>query len=193
MSVAAAVRGVVDKAPTGTFIRSSDIDGPRSGVDTALCRLNASGELVRVRNGLYWKGVKSRYGSGRPNLIDAAIAASRAGAGPAGWSATHLLGLSTQMPAVPEVAVAGPAPVFPGVRFHRRNNLDRRDLNPTEIAVLEVLRAWPAHSEVGPDELVRRIAELEADGKVRIEVVRAVARLERSTRLRQNIGLLSAP
>ena len=144
-SVAGAVRAAIAAAPAGTFIRNADVPGSRAGVNTALSRLAADGEVVRVRNGLYWKGVKSRFGSGIPGLLDAAIAAAGGdGAGPSGWSAAQALGLSTQVPAIPEVAVAGPVPSLRGVRFHKRNNLARRDLSVCEIALLEALRSYPA-------------------------------------------------
>lgn len=193
-STAAAVRSVVRDAPFGAFIRTSDIPGSRAGVVTALSRLHASGELVRVRNGLYWKGVKSRFGPGRPNRVDAAIAAAGPeGAGPTGWAAAQMLGLSTQIPAEPEVAVAGPVPSLAGVKFHRRNNLARRDLNTLEIALLEVLRAYPAYSEVGPDGLKDRVCSLAADGELRLDAVAVVAGKERSPALRRNLKLILEP
>lgn len=192
-SAAEMVRSVVRDTPVGAFIRSSDISGSRSGIDTALSRLHADGELLRVRNGLYWKGVKSRFGSGRPDRASAAIAAAGGvGAGPTGWSATNLLGLSTQVPAEPEVAVAGPIPTFPGVRFHKRNNLARRDLNVMEIALLEALRLYPNYSEVSLSELKDRVHTLVADGKIRMDKLADAARTERSPRLRHNLALLDS-
>jgi hypothetical protein len=192
-SVANEVRAVVAAAPAGTFIRSTDLPGPRSAVNTALSRLSSVGDVVRVRQGLYWKGVKSRFGTGRPSLLDGAIAAAgRCGAGPSGWSAAQALGLSTQIPATPEVAVAGPVPSYGGVRFHRRNNLARRDLGFWEIAVLEVLRAYPAYVEVTLDEVAERVSALVEDGKVRLADLERVASTERSPALRHNLAEVRA-
>jgi hypothetical protein len=193
MSVARSVRAVVAEAPTGAFIRSADIPGARAAVNTALSRLCAAGEVVRVHPGLYWKGVKSRFGAGFPGLLDVAIAvAGTDGVGPAGWSAAQALGLSTQVPATPEVAVAGPVPSFDGVRFHKRNNLARRDLSLWEIALLEVLRTYPTYAEVGLEDLADRVCSLVAEGKVRFSRLRAAARTERSPALRGNLAAVRA-
>jgi hypothetical protein len=193
VTVAAEVRAVVRATPAGGFIRSADISGTRAAVNTALSRLAAAGEVVRVRNGLYWKGVKSRFGAGRPGLLDAAVAAAgRDGVGPSGWSAAQVLGLSTQLPATPEVAVAGPAPSFKGVRFHRRNNLARRDLGFWEIAVLEVLRSYPAYAEATIDEVAARVRSLVSEGKVRLAYLEKAARSEHSAALRRNLVAVAA-
>ncbi|MGH3275102.1 MAG: DUF6088 family protein [Streptosporangiaceae bacterium] len=192
-SIADGIRASVEAAPVGTFIRSADVSGPRSAVNTALSRLAATGDLVRVRNGLYWKGVKSRFGAGRPGLLDAAIAiAGTDGAGPSGWSAAHALGLSTQLPAMPEVAVAGPVPSFAGVRFHKRNNLARRNLGFWEIALLEALRSYPTYAEVDLDELAIRALSLSNEGKVRFSSLETAALGEHSPTLRQNLAVMFA-
>jgi hypothetical protein len=192
-SIARDIRASVEAAPVGAFIRNADVPGPRAAVNTALSRLARAGNLVRVRNGLYWKGVTSRFGTGRPGLLDAAIAADgNDGAGPSGWSAAHALGLSTQLPATPEVAVAGPVPSFEGVRFHKRNNLARRNLGFWEIALLEVLRSYPAYAEVGLDEVATRVRSLSAEGKVRFPFLKSAARTERSPALRRNLAAVIA-
>lgn len=192
-SVAGSLRETVDKAPAGTFIRPADIPGPRAGVHIALSRLCAEGDLVRVRNGLYWKGVKSHYGSGRPGLVDAAMAAAgNVGVGPSGWAASQALGLSTQLPAEPELAVAGPIPSFVGVTFHKRNNLSRRGLNAMEVALLEVLRSYPTYCEVGPTELRERVRALATEGKLNLDNVARAAVHERSPALRRNLNLVLA-
>jgi hypothetical protein len=181
-SIADGIRASVEAVPVGTFIRSADVPGSRAAVNTALSRLARAGDLVRVRNGLYWKGVKSRFGTGRPGLLDAAIAA-------AGIDGA---GLSTQLPATPEVAVAGPVPSFEGVRFHKRNNLARRNLGFWEIALLEALRSYPAYAEVGLDELATRACSLSAEGKVRFPSLESAARSERSPALRRNLAAVIA-
>jgi hypothetical protein len=109
-----------------------------------MSRLAAAGELLRVHHGLYWKGVQTRFGAGRPGLVDVAI------------------------------AVAGPVPSFEGVRFHKRNNLARRDLSFWEIALLEALRSYPAYAEVSVAEFAARVRALVAEGKVRLTELEVV-------------------
>lgn len=188
LSTAVRVRDRVHKARAGSFIRSSELPGSRSAVLTTLSRLHADGDLVRVRNGIYWKSVSSRFGGGRPGLLDAGVvAAGVTGVGPAGWSATQVLGLSTQLPAIPELAVAGPTPTLKGVRFHQRNNLARRGLSFLEIALLESLRDFPRYAEVDFDVVTRRVEELVANGRIRLARVRKAAASEHSPALRRNL------
>jgi hypothetical protein len=188
MTTAEMIRRKVQEVPAGTFVRPADLPGTRPAVLTALSRLHADGELVRVRNGLYWKGLRSRFGSGRPNLLDAAVAVVGTGAGPTGWSATQILGLSTQLPAVPEVAVAGPVPTLEGVRFHRRNNAARHELNFFEVALMEALRSYPRYAEVGIDRVAATVRRLEAEGEADWSKIKRVARSEHSPKLRQNLA-----
>ena len=77
MGTTEAARRRVRRAPAGTFFRTSDFVGPRPAVLTALSRLHSDGALARVRNGLYWKGVNSRFGKGRPDASAAAIALAK--------------------------------------------------------------------------------------------------------------------
>jgi hypothetical protein len=140
---------------------------------------------------MYWKGVNSRFGPGRPKAVDVALAAAGRGAGPSGWSAGHALGLSTQVPAMPEVAVVGPAPT--GVRdvvYRSRRNINRVDLAHLEIAVLEVLREFPRYVEGSWDDLVLRIGELHSRGHVDVERLARVGHKERSTALRERLARL---
>lgn len=188
MGTTEAIRNRVRRAATGTFFRPSDFVGHRPAVLTALSRLNAEGELVRVRNGLYWKGVNSRYGSGRPDSSAAAVAlAEGRGVGPTRWSATQALGLSTQVPPVADLVVTGPAPKMRGVRFHTRNNAARQNLSYLEVAVLETLRDFPRYVEVDLDELATKVEGLDVAGKISMKKVEKAAASERSPRLRENL------
>ena len=60
-------------------------------------------------------------------------------------SAAAHLGLTTQVPAVDTIAVAGRTPTAPaGTRFVSRSVERRiRNLTPTEVAVIEILREGP--------------------------------------------------
>jgi len=64
-----------------------------------------SGKLVRVRPGLYYKGVHTALGLTEPHPLDVALQIAGQGSGPAGFSAASALGLTTQVPSVIEVAV----------------------------------------------------------------------------------------
>ena len=82
---------------------------------------------------------------------------------------------STYLAAVP---VRAPAP-WPGVRFAQRP-IDRllHSLTPSEVAVLEVLRAGPAVVETPWEELPDVIARLAASGTVRLDVLDETAATE---------------
>ena len=179
MTTSARIRKRVESADPGTFFRTGDFEGSTSAVETAMSRLARAGLLKRVHRGLYWKGVRSRFGSGRPPALAVGVElAGRRGVGPAGWTASHVLGLSTQVPSTIELSVAGRhAPSAPeGIRFHTRANLDRLDLRFHEIALLEVLRDWPTTAESDWARLLVVVRELESKGLADIE------RLKRSVR-----------
>jgi len=190
MSVRSDVRERVEALQTGAFLRSAEIPGSRTAVDTAMSRIAAEAGLVRVSRGLYWKGVNSRYGAGRPDPLAVALAIAGPGAGPAGFSAARALGITTQLPARPEVAVAGKVPEFAGAVFHKRNNLDRRGLRPVEVALLEVLRSWPTTSEVPWDELILRVGEFVDRGEIDLDHTSRVAAAERNPALRDHAAAL---
>ena len=66
-SVADKVQAVVASAPAGSFIRSVDVPGSRAAVNTAMSRLAAAGELLRVHHGLYWKELTPDSAPGAPD------------------------------------------------------------------------------------------------------------------------------
>jgi hypothetical protein len=162
-------------------------------VESAFSRLATEEDcLLRVRRGLYWKGVKSRFGPGRPRTEDVVreVAEGR-GIGPAGWSASHALGLSTQVPAVPEFAVVGPPPTgIHGAKFHSRTNFARLGLRYDEIALLEVLRDWPGRVEADWADLERAVVRLRDDGRIRPDRIRKAATEERAPALRGRVTAL---
>ncbi len=190
MSVRSEVRERVEALGPGAFLRSAEIPGSRAAVDTAMSRIAAEAGLVRVSRGLYWRGVNSRYGAGRPDPLAVALAIAGPGAGPAGFSAARALGVTTQLPARPEVAVAGRVPEFAGAVFYKRNNLDRRGLDPVEVALLEVLRSWPTTSEVPWDELVVRVGEFVDRGDLDLDHTSGVAAAERNPARRDRFAAL---
>jgi len=193
-SIAGSIAAHVGEIPSGSFVRATDFEGTRSSVDTALHRLErARDDFVRVVTGLYWKGSSSRFGPGWPSLIDVAIAAAgpESGVGPTAWSATHALGISTQLPAIPAFAVVGRIPErVKGVRFHRRSNGSRLRLSYLEVAVLEALRTWPKYAETDWRGLVSSVRELMTSCSINIDNLDSVIDGERSTPTRDNFGHL---
>jgi hypothetical protein len=180
MSAAQIVREQVAATPVRGFVAAAEIPGSRHAVECELSRLAAAGELVRARKGLYWKGPKTRVGMPFPHPGEVAIVVAGIGAGPAELSAAHLLGLTSQVPAVEVIAVPGrtPAPVR-GARFVSRS-IDRRilGLRPAEIAIIEVLRAGPQAVEVEWAEVGAVVERLVSAGEVRVELVAEQVRNE---------------
>jgi hypothetical protein len=174
-SVATEVAGFVARRPTGSFIHARDLVkriGSRAGVDVALSRLaNGDPSLTRVRHGLYWKSPVSRFGTAKPRPFDVAVAAAdaeREGVGPAGWTALHLLGLTTQVPTIDEVAVLGAAPSrVSGTVYRSRSNPERAALRFYEIAALEALRLAPPPNSAEWSAVVEKLRGLSKDGSIR--------------------------
>ncbi|MHB8151963.1 MAG: DUF6088 family protein [Bacillati bacterium] len=176
-----AIREAVKAAGAGTIFGTRDFElyGSRAAVDTALSRLVGLGHLRRLRRGMYFRASGSRFGVG--GVSSAAVAlkytADRA-AGPAGASAAAMLGLSTQIPAVPEIAVVGRPPTsIPGVCFYERSNPQRvaMNLRPKEVAVLELAREKCASVEVSFSEVKARLAELARIGEIDCSKIKDVA------------------
>ena len=138
-----------------------------------MSRLAAEGEVIRVRKGLYWKGPKTRVGMPFPRPLAVGLEIAGPGSGPAGVSAAHGLGLTTQVPAIEQVAVPGRVPTaIAGVRFVSRS-IERRigGLRPVEIALIEVLRDGPAIVEQPWANVGTVVALLVAAGEIRPELV----------------------
>lgn len=173
MSTAEVVRQHVAATPVRRFVWPNAITGSRRAVECEMSRLAAEGELVRVRKGLYWKGPKTRAGMPLPRPIEVALEVAGPGAGPGGVSAAHALGLTTQVPAVAQVAVPGrvPAPI-PGVRFAARS-IERRiaALRPLEVALLEVLRDGPETVEAPALKVMETALRLTAAGEIRPAII----------------------
>ena len=136
-----------------------------------LARQVADGELVRVRRGLYWKGVRTPIGTTKPSPYDVGMHVAGRGSGLAGFAAASMLGLTTQVPSVLEIAVPRSArlPVAPpGVVFVKRDMLRYElDLNPVEVAVIEVASDWPKTAEEDWDKFEDLTKKLVVDGALR--------------------------
>ena len=176
-----------------SFVRPDRLPGTGSAVRSALSLAARKGELVRVRNGLYYKGAKGRYGMSKPSPEEVAREVlGTVGVGPAGYSAARRLGLTTQVPAQLHISVAGPVPEqISEVRVHKRNNMARRVLNETEIALLEVLRSPSTFAEGGWDALVRSGAALVRSGEIDLNRLKSAVPGEGSRAARDNFERLT--
>ena len=185
--VARRVRSAGDR-----FHRPSDFPWSRTAVEKALGRLVRSGELVRVRNGLYWRGSDTPFGMSPPNPREViSVYADGFPIGPAGLSAANFLGLTTQVPRIPEYATPSRVPDIDRVRLRRRGGRRseaRRSagLSESEVALLEVFDVWERVVEVPPGEALERIGAAVDAGIVDIAKVARAARHE-PARIRERL------
>jgi len=196
-SISSVVDTYVSELSPRSFVTAGDIGRLGGPVDTALSRLYVAGALLRVRKGLYWKGVATRLGMSRPGADEVAIKVGGPGSGPSGVAAAHWLGLTTQVPATFTTAVPVRAPKpWGSVRFTERSLGRRlRGLRPTEVAVVEVLRAGPSVIESDWSDLGELTCDLMERGEFRAELVDEQIRDERhvATRVRWRELVETAP
>ncbi|RIJ77860.1 hypothetical protein D1871_04955 [Nakamurella silvestris] len=145
-----------------------------------------------MARGLYYKGAPTRYGMVRPSPESVALEiAGPAGVGPAGVSAARALGLTTQLPVRPELAVVGRLPKgVHDVHLVSRANKLRMGLSYLEIAVLETLRSWRSTVEGGWSAFVTAVKDLVKVGRVRLDNVHAAAGKEHNTALAESLTRL---
>ncbi len=184
MTASAKIERRVAAAPPGHAFTLEDFLGLAStaAVKTVLSRLSKRGAVDRVRRGLYYKPRVSRFGRGSMPADRAAFAVAHGKApGPASASAAVALGLTTQIPPRPTIAVVGNRPTsIPDVRFVERSNIDRvtAGLRPPEIALLEVLRDGLKWVEL-PETAVRvRVRDLVNAGDIDVRRIRRAAKGE---------------
>ncbi len=188
-----AARDWVMSRPPGTYFTTADVPGTPGAVDSALSRLaGQDGPIQRVRKGVYWrKGTPTRFGTARPDPVQVALVAAGAGAGPAGASAANAVGLSTQVPRRPHIAVVGRAPKgLRGVQITARSNAHRVLLSPTEVAVLESVRDFDRYAEIPWQRARQRLRKHATDGTIDLTKLAIVAGHERSAGLRDRIANL---
>lgn len=192
------LRSKIEAAPTGSWIRPSELGGG-NGAEQALSRMarDPRAPLVRAAQGLYYKsGPPSRFfGKRRPAPLDIAMEVVRGrGVGPAGGDAAAFLGLTSQVPPCWRVAVVGSKPAdIDGIEWQVRKNPARTTLNPAEVAVIEVLSAYPSGVEADWSELVDRVRELRAKKRLRINKLDDVVKMERrKPELQENFCRLKA-
>ena len=191
-SVASRVRKKVQKS-ADRFWRVSDFDDPPHAVATELARLTQDGELQRVRRGIYWRGRPNRFGmAGAPPVAAVReLISDKEAVGAAGWYATNLLGLSTQVSPVPVVALSRRPPTgLENVRvIDRSSRWARREarLNETEVTLLEALEAWDRYVELDKGEALAIFVALLHSNEVRVDRLVKAATTE-SPRVRERLG-----
>lgn len=190
MSTAAEVRDLVEQLAPGAFVRASDLPGSRASVESAVSRLASGGELVRIRKGLYYRADPD--GPARPDPLAIGLAIAGPGSGPARISAARLFGLTTQVPAVVVVAVAGRAPAdLREVRFVARPSRRREvGLTPHEVALIELLRDYTSVAEHPLRTLAEMTERAIADGRVRPALVRATVASEWNIAARERLAAM---
>jgi Family of unknown function (DUF6088) len=195
-STAAEVRRRVLRS-SDRFWHVEDFDGDPHPVVLELRRLVEAGELERVRRGVYWRGRKTRFGMAVPPAVEAVreIVGDGEAVGAAGWYATNVLGLSTQVSPTPVVAVTQRPPTgLRGVRLiNRASRVGRRraKLNEIEVTLLEALEGWERHVEVDRSEALDRFAKLLERDDVRVERLARAAETE-SPRVRERLRAVLA-
>lgn len=182
----------VRATPARSFVRAEKLPGSPTAVRKALSRAVKAGELVRMRPGVYYKGVPTRYGMTTPPETDVAnFVLGERGVGPAGYSAARAWGVTTQVPAVVELATLGSRRKLKHTKLLTRSNLARVDLNAKEIALLELLREPHIYVEAGWDALVEQVREAVADGSIRPVLLRTAVPGESSRAVRDWFAELS--
>jgi Family of unknown function (DUF6088) len=160
-SAAAEVRHRVE-ADGERFWRMSDFDDlPPGAVARALSRLASGGTLARVQKGLYWRSRPTIVGPSVPGATATLAEVAHAPLHPAGLTAAHLLGLTTQNPMRAELATPGAAAprIASRMTVHTRRPASRSELDMEEAALLELLRDRGRTSDLAPDETIRKVAQ----------------------------------
>ena len=179
-------------AARNRFFKVGDFGGSRSAVARTLSRLFNDGELVRVRRGLYWRGMKTPLGMSYPSAtaILEAVYGKASGFGPAYLDAANLLGLTTQVGARPMFAVPYEVDGL-AMRLVSRPRRTGRALNRLtahEVALLEVLGDWERVVDMPATDAIARLASL-VGRSIRVDAVVAAASTE-SARVRERLRLV---
>lgn len=145
------------------LLRAEDLVGATPAAATkALARLAKQGVLTRVGKGLYFAPKDTLIGKSRPSDTMVALKKLEGKTRPTGASAANLLGLSTQVPARPQlVAFTGNRPKNAGAaRISLRRAASSHPLPALEGALLEFIRERGETAETSSTESIRRLREL---------------------------------
>lgn len=177
----------------GSFVLLSALPGLSAAARQAASRATRAGELVTVKPGLYYRGAKTRYGMTRPPVEEIVREVwGSTGVGPAGFSAAKEWGVTTQVPATFSVAAMWTVAPIDGVTQYSRRNRARGELNPREIALLELLRDPRVFVESGWEPLVDRYSDARGRGLVRESLLERAVASERNQSVRHHFATLMA-
>ena len=180
---------------TGSFIRPVDVRGVTpAAASKTLSELVRRGEIERVKKGLYYIPKQTLVGKSRPSPHAIARKVLEGKGRPTGLTAARMLGLTTQLTAREEVAVAATAPLkgSQGAIVHLRPRSGHDRLEPREAALLEVLRDRAKSSELDELATVERVKQFVSEfemPKTRMRQLRDAA-LNEPPRVRAILGAL---
>jgi hypothetical protein len=146
-----------------SLLRAEDLKGATpAAASKALARLAKQGVLTRVGKGLYFAPKDTLIGKSKPSETSIALKRLEGKTRPTGASAANILGLSTQVPARPQiVALTSNPPKSTGAaRIRFRRNASPQPLPALEGALLEFIRERGATAEMGPNESLGKLREL---------------------------------
>lgn len=164
--------------------RTEEFEGSIDAVQSELRRLVKAGELEHLRRGIYWRGHKTRFGMAVASEAQALrkLLGRHVAIGAAGWHATNLLGLSTQVSPVEVLAITARPPAgFSHLKLiDRSRRYERREqrLNDLEITILEALEGWDRYVEESPERARKRFIDLINGEGVRVDKLVSAARSE---------------
>jgi hypothetical protein len=148
----------------GRFWRVADFrDLPMTAVAQSLSRLARMGIIQRLRWGVYYRPHLTILGPIQPDMARVrTLAASNKRVFPAGLAAANLLGLSTRLPTLIEIATNAPSLprlfAYDRVIVHRRPSR-WRTLTEMDAAILDVMRTGGLYSALPPEETVSKLVE----------------------------------
>ena len=163
--------------------RLADFAGmPFMAVAQTLSRLARRGVIQRLGKGLYYRPRVTAFGESRPNSAQIrGLPIRLKKAFPAGVAAANLLGFTTQNPARIELATNGSSLprllVGEETVVHTRRPDSWQTLSEMDGALLDFLRNRGTHSELSPDETVKKLLGY-FDKKGRFERLLKVAQAE---------------
>jgi predicted transcriptional regulator of viral defense system len=170
-AVTATVRHLIETAGERIWRLTDFKELSFQAVAQALSRLARQGKLHKLGKGLYYRPRQTAFGPSLHNPAALrALPLRQKAVFPAGLSAAHLLGFTTQQPARIEVATDGTSLprqiVGQETVIHTRRPPAWRSLSEGDAALLDFLRNRGKTSELTPEETLRKLlASLRKPGR----------------------------
>jgi len=195
-SIAGRIAERIDSSGEDTLWTYGDFGGmPETAVAAALSRLARTGKLSRIRNGVYYRPKKTRFGLTSPDAsqVTAAVLNRRGISSVAsGVGAYNRLGLTTQTSSTVTFDVSkNVAAVKTGVpgRVRIRCVGKLRGITPDERAAIDALRDLKWIPDSRPAESIHRLVELFRNGRLDFIRVAGAVRHE-PPRVRALVGTI---